>query len=229
MFVASREELKEEHRSGARDRQIADFVDDHQTREHQRPQPMGEPPRRLCLFEGMQQIGKRREVHAAAMFRGRDGQTEREMGFADPRRSEQHDILFALDEAERVQTLELLALHARLEGEVEIRERLHHRQARRAHRRLQAARIAQLNVGPEELFDRVGRAHLAGVTAAEDVVERFQGAGHFQIGQLRAEPLTERFAGGRLARATHSSPPAARAAYASSPRRLNSDVRHRRR
>ena len=91
-----------------------------------------------------------------------------------------------------MQTLNLLALHARLKAEIEIGERFDDGQPRRAHRGLEAARIAQLDVRAEQLLDRVARADLAGVTAAEDVVERFERARHLEIGELRAEALAER-------------------------------------
>lgn len=71
---------------------------------------------------------------------------------------------------------------------------------------------------PEELLDRIGGADLAAVAAAENLVEGFQGSRHFEIGELRAEPLSQGLARG-FARATHASPPAASAAYASRPRR----------
>lgn len=144
------------------------------------------------------------------MFGRRDGETQREVGLPHARRPEQHDILFALDEAERVETLDLLPLHARLETEIEIGEGLHDGESRRAHRGLEPSCIAELNVRTEELLDRVGRADLPGVTAAENVIKRFERAGHLEVGELRAQPLSQRLTRRSSARtssranATHS-------------------------
>jgi hypothetical protein len=62
-----------------------------------------------------------------------DGERDREMRLPDAGWAEEDHVLPALDEAEGVQALDLLALHARLEAEVEIGERLHGGQARGAH------------------------------------------------------------------------------------------------
>src|SRR5262249_18418116 len=88
-FVAAAEELKEEHRPRPRDRQVADFVDHHQTREDKGAEAMCQPARALRVFERVEEIGQRREVDAPAALRRRDGETEREMRFPDARWSEQ--------------------------------------------------------------------------------------------------------------------------------------------
>ena len=80
------------------------------------------------------------------MFCGGHGETQGEMRFADAGRSEEHHILLALDEAEGVQALDLLAFDSGLKTEIEIAERLHRGQACGAHGRLQASRVAQLDV-----------------------------------------------------------------------------------
>jgi hypothetical protein len=132
---------------------------------------------------------KRREVHPTAALGRGDRETQREVGLAHAGWAEQHHVLLALDEAECVQALDLLALHTRLKTEIEIGERLHRREPGRAHRRLQPARIAQLNVGPEQMLDRLAAGELPGIAAAQSVVQRFQGAGHLEIGELRAQAL----------------------------------------
>jgi hypothetical protein len=106
-------------------------------------------------------------------------------------RAEQDDILSALDEAERVQALDLFALHTRLETEVEVSEGFDRGQSCRAHRGLEAPRIAELDVRAEELINRLAAGELAGVAAPEDVIERFERAGHLEISELRAQALTE--------------------------------------
>jgi hypothetical protein len=102
VFVAPGEELEEEHRSGTRDREIADLVDDHQTGKDQRAETVGEAAAALCFFEGVEQIGERREVLAAPVLRCGDGETQGEMRLADTRWSKENDILLALEKAERM-------------------------------------------------------------------------------------------------------------------------------
>src|SRR6185503_12189996 len=85
VFIAAGEQLEEQHRSGARDRQIADFVDNHQAWKDEGAQPVRESPGALRLLERVQQIGECREVDAPAVFGGSDGETQREMGLADAR------------------------------------------------------------------------------------------------------------------------------------------------
>jgi len=54
MFVAPAHELEEEHRAIARDWQIADLVDDHETREDERPEARQQATRFLRVFERVQ-------------------------------------------------------------------------------------------------------------------------------------------------------------------------------
>ena len=214
VFVPAREQLEEEHGSRARDREVADLVDDHQAGEDERAEAMREAAARLRFFQRVQEIGERREVDAPPMLGCRDRETQREVRLPDARRSKQHHILLALDEAERVETLDLLAFDAGLKAEVEIGERLHDRQTCGAHRGLQPASIPELDVCAEELFDRIGGAHLPGITTAQNVVEGFERARHFEIRELRTKALAERLPGGFAAtsQGAHSSPPAASAA-----------------
>ena len=91
----------------------------------------GQPSRQvtggLGVLERGDQADQRAVVDAPATLRGGDGKADREVGLAHARRAAQHDVLLALDEVELVQTLDLLALERRLEGEVEGLERLHRR------------------------------------------------------------------------------------------------------
>ncbi len=61
---------------------------------------------------------------------------DRQVGLADARGSEEDHVLAPLDEAELVQTLDLLALDRGLEGKVELLDRFDRRQSRGAHRGL---------------------------------------------------------------------------------------------
>ena len=79
-------------------------------------------------------------------------------------------------------------------------ELLDGRQPTGAHRRLQPPVVAQLNLRGEQLLDRIGRGQRAAVDVAQDRVERFQGAGHAQVGQDLPEAITARERGGLHAR-----------------------------
>lgn len=105
-FVAPAHELKEQHRARPTDRQIADFVDDHERRKAERAEAAGELATDLRLFERRDEIGERRVVDAPSALRRGDGETDGEMRFADAGRAEKDDILPALNEGERVQALE---------------------------------------------------------------------------------------------------------------------------
>jgi hypothetical protein len=91
-----------------------------------------------------------------------------------------------------VQALELFAFDARLKREVEVGERLDRRQARRAHRRLQASAVAQRDLCVEEGHDGGGPGELAAIDLLQDGIDRFERAGHFEIGELRAQPVAQR-------------------------------------
>ena len=74
----------------------------------------------LRLFERRDQVGERAVVDAPAALRRGDGETDRQVRLADARRPEEDHILAALDEAELVQALDLLAPQRRLKREVEV-------------------------------------------------------------------------------------------------------------
>ncbi|MBK6780620.1 MAG: hypothetical protein IPG75_13750 [Gemmatimonadetes bacterium] len=63
--------------------------------------------------------------------------------------------------------------------------------SRTPHGGLQAARIAQLDVGAEQGGDGLAGGQGAIVTAPEHVVERLEGAGHLEIDELRLDALAE--------------------------------------
>ncbi len=101
VFVAPTHQLIKQLRAGARDREIADFVDDHQTRRDERAQSSRVLPRLLRLFQPENQIGQRRVIHAAPPLGRGNGETNREVRFPDARRAEEDDIFAPLDEAPR--------------------------------------------------------------------------------------------------------------------------------
>ena len=111
------------------------------------------------------------------------------MRLAHPRRAEQDDVLAAVDKSKLVQALDLLALEARLKGEITLPQRLDGRQARGAHRGLQPSVVAQRDLGVEHQLDRFARRHRPAVDLREHTIDRFQSAGHLQVGQHRPQPV----------------------------------------
>ena len=135
------------------------------------------------------QACQRPVVDASAGLGGRDRQADRQMRLAHPRRAEQDNVLAAVEESQLVQALDLLALDARLEGEIKLRQRLDGRQARGAHRGLQATVVAQRDLGAQHLLDRFARRHRPAVDLGQHAVDRFQRAGHLQVRQHRPQPV----------------------------------------
>lgn len=108
VLVPFRHELKEEHGAGSGDGQIADLVDDEQRGKDKRLHPLLQVAGLLGVFERRDQVGERPVVEASATLRRGDGETDREMGLPNARWPEEDDILLPLDEAERVQAVDLL-------------------------------------------------------------------------------------------------------------------------
>ena len=124
-------------------RPIADLVDNEQRWKAERFHTVLQMARLLGLFERRDQVSERALVDASATLRCRDGEADREMCFPDARWARENHILLALDEAERVEAVDLLAFDRRLKREVEVGECLRRWQARRAHRGLEPPIIAQ--------------------------------------------------------------------------------------
>ena len=133
---------KIEHGAVLVDRQVADLVDHQQGRMGEHAQPPGQIAGGLGLGEGLDQRRERAVVDAPAGLGHRDREADRQVRFPDAWWAEQDHVLAAVQEAELVQALDLLALDAGLEGEVELIERLHSRQPRRARRAGAGAFIA---------------------------------------------------------------------------------------
>ncbi len=82
----------------------------------------------LRVLQRRDQVGERRVVDAAPALGCGDGETDGEVGLPDARGPEEDHILSPLDEAQRKETLQLVALDARLEAEVEVGQGLHGRE-----------------------------------------------------------------------------------------------------
>src|SRR5689334_1231794 len=100
------------------------------------------------------------------------------MGLAHTWWAQEDDVFPPLDEAELVETLELLLPERRLEGEIELGEPLDRGQPTGAHRGLQASVVAQLNLRAEQLLDRFGSGERRTIDTVENRVEGLQRAGH---------------------------------------------------
>src|SRR5690606_33872484 len=97
---------------------------------------------------------------AASALSGGDREADRQVCLPDARRSEEDHVLPALDEAELVQALDLLAAGRGLEGEVELIQRLDRRQPRRAHRGLQPTVVACRRTSETDPFRTKQLTHL---------------------------------------------------------------------
>ena len=127
--MARVDELEEQHRSLPADRQVADLVDDHQRRVRQYPQAAGQLPGRLGLRQRLDQACQSTVVDPTPRLGGGYRQADSQMGLPHPRRPKQDHVLPPCEEPEFVQTVDLLAFDARLEGEVELRQGLDRRQS----------------------------------------------------------------------------------------------------
>ena len=120
VLVAAAHELEEQHGPGLADRQVADLIHDHQGGGGQDCQTTLQRPRGSRFLQRGDQVRQGAVVYAAATLGGSDCQPDCQMGFADPWGAQQHHVLFALQEAELCQAVDLLPLDRRLEGEVEL-------------------------------------------------------------------------------------------------------------
>jgi hypothetical protein len=150
-------------------------------------------------------LRERAVVDAAPPLGRGDGETDGQVRFPHAGRAEQDDVFPPIDEAEIVEAVELLALERGLKREVKVGERLHGWEARGPHSGLEAAVIAQRDMGAEQRLDRVSGLEMPTVDLGEDRVERLKSARHLQIGELRADPVAKHR--GRF----HARPPASSA------------------
>jgi hypothetical protein len=128
------------------------------------------------------------------------------MGLPDTGRAQEDHVFLALEEAELMETLDLLSLDRRLKGEIELVHGLDRRQARGAHGGLQPPIVAQRDLRVEQRVDRGRTRQLAAVNAREYLVERFQCPGHLEVRELALDPLAQRPRGGRPHAVASTSP-----------------------
>src|SRR6266568_8993928 len=193
-LVAPAHQVKEEHRPRAADREVADLVHHEERGEDERLQSLTESAGGLGFFERGDEVGEGAVVDPAPALGTRDREADRQVRLADARRPEEDHVFLALNEAERVEAVDLLALERGLEGEVEVDERLHGGEARGAHRGHKTSLIAETDLRPEHRGDGLGRSEPAPIDVGEDRVQGFERPGHFQVRELGAEALAH---GGR--------------------------------
>src|SRR5579863_2954200 len=109
----------------------------------------GELSRGSGLLERLDEVDQSAVVNATSRLCGGDRQGECQMGFAYAWWSEEDHVLAALDEAQFVQTLDLVTLDRGLEGKVELLESLDGRQPRGSHGGLQPSVVAQRDLRTE--------------------------------------------------------------------------------
>ncbi len=113
------------------------------------------------------------------------------MALAGAGRSHEVDHLSPGDKAQLGQRVDAVPIQRGLEGEVVAGERLDRRQPAHAQRRLDAAVLAKGQLLAQQDVDRFQRADLPMLQAAYDLVQRLQGAGHFQADQVAADALDQ--------------------------------------
>ena len=99
------DELEEEHGAVLADRQVADLVNHQEGGMGEHLEPSGQVAGGLGLGERVDEACERAVVDAPSGL----GCGDRQVGLSDPGRAEQDDVLGALDEAELVQAVDLLA------------------------------------------------------------------------------------------------------------------------
>ncbi len=119
-LVALGDDLEEQVRLLAPQRQVADLVDDQEPVEVHGPvHRLLDPALALRRLEGENEIGGRREADLPAALGRRVAERDRQMRLADAARAQEHDVLASLHEGEARQFLDLLPRCAGREGEVE--------------------------------------------------------------------------------------------------------------
>ena len=228
VLVAPVDQLEEEDGAAAGDREIADLVHDQECGIGQGLEALVQASGCLSLLEGVDQIGQGAVVDFSAALGGGDGQADGQVGLADAGRAEEDDVLLALNEAELVQRVDLLALDVGLEAEVEVRERLDRREPAGAHRGLQASAVAKRDLGGQESLDRFRGGRASSIHSGQDLVQCLQGSRNLEISQLGRDALPARgplhwaspvsrayAASGRCSTSTTSGSPGARVGPAS--------------
>jgi len=197
-------ELEEQMRLPAVDRQISDFVNDDQAGSEEGLAPA------LRLLELTDQRLHGREVDLEPVAAGFDGQGDRQVRFTDSGRAQEDDVLVVGQEGQVEQRHDRLLVQLGMEGEVVFLDRLGEGQPRDLESRLDAALLLGRDFLLQQMIQEreVGGLILLGV--GYDGVEHLRRADELQPLQV----FLEAFAGQLL----HETPPCASFSYSSSER-----------
>src|SRR5690606_38109431 len=122
-------------------------IDDEDRRVREHLEALLELARGLGLFEAGDEIGERAVVDAPPTLGRGNGQADGQVRLADAGRAQEDDVLFAFDEAELVEALDLFSSDRGLEAEVEALERLYGRKAGGPHGGLEPSVVPELDLG----------------------------------------------------------------------------------
>jgi site-specific DNA recombinase len=190
-LVAARDER--EHQVGGLgvERDVAHLVDHQQRDEGEPPEFLVEAVLALGLGEPGDPLGGGLEEDPVAGEAGPDPERDRDVGLAGAGRTEQDHVLAGVQEVELAEVLDHLLLHAALEAEVELLERLVGGEAGLSDAALAAVRLARGVLG---LQQRLGEALVAPLLGAGPICQLGQRPGR---GRRLQRPEQVRELGGR--------------------------------
>jgi hypothetical protein len=160
LLIAAGDELEEQMRAVAIDRDVADLVDDQELGLAVELQPLFDFVFGIGLRQGRDQRHGLGEVGPVALGYGLDAERHRQMRFSYPGRAQEDDVFAVGDEPASGQVFDPLAVDRRLEGEVEVLQRFDEREL--GHR--SADRDVLLLLGGDfprqQLVEEVGIGHV---------------------------------------------------------------------
>lgn len=147
------------------------------------------PPSRSAGAKRGDDVGKRREVDAAAGLDRLDAECCRQMRLAGARGAKDVNHLVTVDELQLGEGQNAVSVERRLEGEVEAGECLDGGQPGHHQSRLDAPALAEGEFFGEQGIDGFQSRDLAVFELADDLIEDLQRWGHLQADQGAADPL----------------------------------------
>ena len=159
-------EQVEQHRTARlRERQVAQFIEDHQIDVHQPVRHLPGLVLRLLHLQGVDQIHRGEEAHPLAMQAdGLDPQARGQVGLARAGAPDQHHVVRRVHEAQGVQLAHQGLIDGRV-GEVKASEIAVRREPRHAHLVRHGAHLALRGLGLDELVQHglvIERLHAGG-------------------------------------------------------------------
>ena len=124
---------------------------------------------------------------AVAGETGADSQGDAQVGLAGAGRAEQDDVLAAGQEVELAEMQDGVAWHRRLEGEVELLERLARRKPRRLDPCLPAVAVAAIGLGLQQRRGELLIAPVLGAGALGELGQRLRRGRRFELAEQMRE------------------------------------------